>query len=66
MPHARASDMALHVVTVDTRAKPPRRDIEKGREGGAPRARLTTSRPLLARNIRPPVYSSVDRMLRAA
>jgi hypothetical protein len=41
MPQARASDMAMHAFTVGTRAKPIRREIEKVREVGALRKRLS-------------------------
>jgi hypothetical protein len=47
MPKARASDLAMHVVTIGTRAKPLRRDIAEVREVGALRERTISSlRPL--------------------
>jgi hypothetical protein len=44
--------MGMHVVTVGTRANPPRRDIAKLREVGDLRERATSSRPLLAAGMR--------------
>jgi hypothetical protein len=49
--------MAMLVVTVGTRPKPPRRGIEKVREVGALRERATSSRFVLAAGMRARPYT---------
>jgi hypothetical protein len=53
MPKARASDLAMHVVTVGTRAKPPRRETAELREVGALREQaISSSRSLRTAGMR--------------
>jgi hypothetical protein len=49
--------MTTYVVTVGTRVKPLRCDIEKVRQVGALRERATSSRSVLAVGMRPPPYT---------